>query len=187
MAETSQPIVNIVGEKVALGPIERERMLALDLVWGNDFEVRRMLGSPPSPVTTEMVAARYERILHAEAELWFFIYERATWRPIGTTFFSAMNRGYQTAEFNLSIGEKNSWGNGYGTEATRLMLRYAFDTLGFAMIWLRVLSINERALRAYRRAGFQEAGRLREAHRIGQQAIDVIYMDCLAREFVAAK
>jgi diamine N-acetyltransferase len=72
-----------------------------------------------------------------------------------------------------------------GTEATHLMLHYAFATLGFTMIWLRVLSINERAIRAYRRASFREAGRLREAHRLGQQACDVVYMDCLAREFLA--
>ena len=131
-----------------------------------------------------MVSGRYERIMRAEAELWFLIYEQATWRPIGLTYFSQMNRVYQTAEFNISIGARDCWGKGYGTETTRLMLGYAFATLGFNMIWLRVLSTNERAIRAYNRAGFREAGRLREAQRVGQQAYDVVYMDCLAREFL---
>jgi diamine N-acetyltransferase len=184
MAESTPPIVNIVGEKIALGPLRREVMDELDIQWGNDFAVTVTHGKPPSPVTAEMAAARYERILHAEPELWFLIYERATWRPIGLTHFSQMNRLYQTAEFNLTIGAKDCWGQGYGTETTRLMLQYAFATLGFNMIWLRVLSINERGIRAYTRAGFREAGRLREAHRIGQQTYDVVYMDCLAREFL---
>ncbi len=55
------------------------------------------------------------------------------------------------------------------------------------MIWLRVLSTNERAIRAYTRAGFREAGRLREAQRVGQQAHDLVYMDCLAREFLVGE
>jgi RimJ/RimL family protein N-acetyltransferase len=63
------------------------------------------------------------------------------------------------------------------------MLTYAFDVLGFHMIWLRVIGTNERAIHAYHRAGFQDAGRLREAHWIGQQAYDLVYMDCLASEY----
>jgi diamine N-acetyltransferase len=44
-------------------------------------------------------------------------------------------------------------------------------------------SYNERAIRAYTRAGFQVGGRHREAKRLGNQAFDVIYMDCLATDF----
>jgi len=187
MADSTQPILNIVGDKVALGPLSRELLYELDPIWGNDFEVTKTHGKPSGPVTAEMVAAKYERILQAEAELYFLIYERSTWRPIGQTSFSQMVRLHQTAEFNISIGAKDCWGKGYGAETTRLMLRYAFTTLGFNMIWLRVLSTNERGIRAYLRAGFREAGRLREAQRIGQEAIDVVYMDCLAREFLASE
>jgi diamine N-acetyltransferase len=187
MADSSQPILNIVGDKVALGPLSRERMEVVDLTWANDFDVTSMHGQPPGPVTAEMVAAKYERIMRAEDELWFLLYERSTLQPIGTTHFGQMRRVYETAEFNISIGVKGCWGKGYGTEATRLMLHYAFATLGFNMIWLRVLSVNERAIRAYTRAGFREAGRLREAQCVGQQAYDLVYMDCLAREFLAAE
>ena len=52
---------------------------------------------------------------------------------------------------------------------------------------MRVLSSNERAIRAYLHAGFREAGRLREAQHVGQHAHDVVYMDCLAREFLTAE
>ena len=134
-------------------------------------------------ITEEMAAARYERITHSPNELWFFIYERTSLRPIGYTYFSDMNRVHRTAEFNIRIGATDCWGKGYGTETTQLMLTYAFDVLGFHVIWLRVIGTNERAIRAYHRAGFQDAGRLREAHRIGQQAYDLLYMECLASEY----
>ena len=183
MTDSEAPILNIVGERVALGPLHRERMLALDLKQANDFTVTRWGGQNPHPITEEMAAARYERITHTPNELWFFIYERASLRPIGYTYFSDMNRVHRTAEFNIRIGATDCWGKGYGTETTQLMLRYAFDVLGFHVIWLRVIGTNERAIRAYHRAGFQDAGRLREAHRIGQQAYDLLYMECLASEY----
>jgi RimJ/RimL family protein N-acetyltransferase len=132
-------------------------------------------------------AARYAVFEQYIPELWFLIYERSTLRPIGQTGFSQMQRVYQTAEFNISIGAKDCWGKGYGTEATRLMLRYAFATLGINMIWLRAQSSNQRAIRAYLRAGFRGSGCLREAQRIGQDAIDIVYMDCLAREFLVSE
>jgi hypothetical protein len=55
--------------------------------------------------------------------------------------------------------------------------------LGLNNVMLRVFSYNERAIRAYQRAGFQEIGRRREAQRVGDRAYDVIFMDCLARDF----
>ena len=104
MTELVSPLLNIIGEQVALGPLHRERFLALDLLWANDFAVTIHHGQAPHPVTQEMVAARYERITRSPSELWFFIYERTSLRPIGTTFFSEMDRVNRTAEFNISIG-----------------------------------------------------------------------------------
>jgi RimJ/RimL family protein N-acetyltransferase len=63
------------------------------------------------------------------------------------------------------------------------MLDYGFTALGLHSIMLTVFSNNERGLRAYKRAGFRECGRRREAWRLGNRAYDVIYMDCLATEF----
>jgi RimJ/RimL family protein N-acetyltransferase len=48
---------------------------------------------------------------------------------------------------------------------------------------LEVYSFNERAIRAYLRAGFKVLGRRREAHRVGDRVYDIVYMDCLAGEF----
>jgi RimJ/RimL family protein N-acetyltransferase len=186
VTELVPPLLNILGEHIALGPLLHERFLALDLQWANDFAVTVHHGQNPHPVTQDMVAARYERITRSPNELWFFIYERASMRAIGTTFFSEMDRVHRTAEFNISIGATDCWGKGYGTETTRLMLTYAFDVLGFHLIWLRVIGTNERAIRAYHRARFRDAGRLREAHRIGHQAHDLCYMDCLATEYQRA-
>lgn len=177
-----QPIVNVVGDKIALGPLRRD-LVPLYQRWINDFEVTRGLSMAFRPLTLEAEEAWYERVSEGQGDPAFTIYERATLRPIGNTGLHGVDHANRTAEFGIVIGEKDCWGKGYGTEAARLVLDYGFNGLGLHSIMLRVFSFNERAVRAYTRAGFRPAGRLREAVRRGGQAYDVIYMDCLATEF----
>ncbi len=46
------PVLYLVGERVAVGPLRAE-LLPLYGRWINDFATVRMLGLPPVPVTTE--------------------------------------------------------------------------------------------------------------------------------------
>jgi len=177
-----QPILCIVGEKVALGPLRRE-LLPLYQRWLNDFEVTRTTGRGGQPVTFEAEQAWYEQIGRTDADVVFTVYERATMRPIGNTGLHQIDHRHRTAEFGIVIGERDCWSKGYGTEVTRLLLRYGFQALDLHNIVLRVHSDNEGGIRAYTRAGFKLVGRRRQAHRRDGRAYDVIYMDCLATEF----
>jgi RimJ/RimL family protein N-acetyltransferase len=181
MSESEPPILNITGEKVALGPRRRE-LLPLYLKWINDFESLRTLGGRLHPMTMEAEEQWYADSSRNEPYN-FTIYERSTLRPIGNTGFHEVNLAHRQATFGILIGEKECWNQGYGTEATRLMLDYGFNALGLHNIMLHVFSNNPRAVRAYQKAGFREMGRRREARRVGDRVYDVIYMDCLATEF----
>jgi RimJ/RimL family protein N-acetyltransferase len=176
------PIINITGEKVALGPPRRE-LLPLFMKWINDFEVTRTLSAGFRPVTLESEEAWYQGVTKSDREALFTVYERATLRPIGNTGLHDINYFHRTAEFGLLIGEKDCWGQGFGTEVTTLMLDYGFTALALHNIMLIVFSYNERGVRAYTRAGFREIGRRREAMRLAGRAYDEILMDCLATEF----
>ena len=63
------------------------------------------------------------------------------------------------------------------------MLTYSFGPLGLHNVTLSVHADNERAIRAYTRAGFQVVGRRREVVRRAGTCLDLILMDCLAQEF----
>lgn len=182
--QDEKPILNIVGDKVALGPIHK-KLIPDMLRWENDFAVTVLSGDPIRPVTLESIAARYEQeskeINPRSVE--FAIYERATSRCIGTAGLRHINKTHRNAEFGIMIGEKDCWGKGYGTETTILVLDYAFTVLGLHNILLSTYGYNERAVRAYTRAGFRVIGRQREAARQGNQVYDIIIMDCLATEF----
>lgn len=68
-------------------------------------------------------------------------------------------------------------------EATRLTLDYAFHLTALAQVWLKVLESNIAAIRAYKHAGFQHAGRLRQAGYWHGQRCDELIMDALAHRF----
>lgn len=178
------PIITVVGEKVALGPLRREVIVPLGLKWLNDLEVTRSLGVAGSrPLTLEAEETWYDRASRSERDVLFMVYEKATLRVIGSTSLSRIDQFNRTAEFGILIGEKDCWGKGFGTETSRLMLDYAFNVLGLHNVMLRVFSYNQRGIRAYTRAGFKMIGRRREAHRVGSQSFDELLMDCLSTEF----
>lgn len=176
-----RPIVNLAGRLVGLGPIDR-RWLSLYQRWLNDFEVTRTLAIGNHPVTLEAEGEWYDRAWRSTDSFTFTIYDLASGRPIGLTDLRRIDDRERTAEFGILIGEKEFWGRGYGTEATSLLLDFAFDSLGLHNVLLIVFADNTRAIRAYERAGFRIVGRRRESHRPGGRAVDEVLMDCLSTD-----
>ena len=180
--EPELPILNIVGERVALGPLRRD-LLPHYTRWRNDFVVQRTKNDPPLPVTEEAYAAVVEQAGGGSDHAWFTLYERDSMRPIGIAGLLDIDHRHRSAEFAIQIGAADARGRGLGTETTRLLLDYAFTALGLNSVMLRVFSFNLAGRRAYARAGFREVGVMRQSWAMGGQLWDVVYMDCLAHEF----
>jgi RimJ/RimL family protein N-acetyltransferase len=184
-ASPAPPIVNIVGERVALGPLHRGLLPLLER-WDNEFQSTDLRGDDPLPVPAEMVAAEWEPLLRGERADWigFAIYALPELRPIGVINIRDFTNPHGTAEFGISIGDPADRGQGYGTEATRLLLDYAFTVLGVHNVWLDTPAYNTAAIRAYEKAGFREIGRRRGARVRAGRRHDIVLMDCLVTEFV---
>jgi RimJ/RimL family protein N-acetyltransferase len=180
-AETP-PVINVVGERVALGPIRRD-LLPLYQRWLNDFGTLRTLFIPPRPMTMEEETVWYERAASDTSAVHFTIYEITSWRPIGNSQWQDIDFRNRTAEMGIFIGDVADRGKGYGTEATRLMLDYAFTALGLHSVMLTSYAFNLAGQRAYEKAGFHMFGRRHECHWMGGRLWDEIYMECLASEF----
>jgi diamine N-acetyltransferase len=179
-----QPVVNVVGERVALGPLRRD-LLPTYQRWGNDFAAADRFGATAMPTTLEQAAAWYHREAAATDRLAFTIYERPAWRALGTCDLNALDHRQGTAYLAIRIGEPDARGQGFGTEAVRLLLDVAFTALGLHNVMLTVAEFNRVGRRAYEKARFRECGRRREAVVLGGRRWDEIAMDCLATEFAS--
>jgi len=175
------PVINITGQLVALGPL-RQDLVPLYNSWLNDFEVIRTLNLGIRPRALELEEDWYDEAVES-TDVHFTIYDSADLRPIGISDLHRISQIDQRAEFGIHIGDKEHWNRGYGTEATLLTLDYGFNALNLYSILLRVFSYNQRAIKAYERAGFKHAGRWRGGHRVAGEPHDVIFMDCIATEF----
>jgi RimJ/RimL family protein N-acetyltransferase len=181
MEPGAEPILNVRGQQIALGPLRRD-LIPTYARWLNDLGTLRTLGVLPAPLTLEAEEAWYERAATGEAR-YFTIYELATLRPIGTCDLRDVDHRNRVASIGLLIGEPDARGKGYGTEATQLLLDVAFTVLGLHSVWLTVFSYNLVGQRCYAKAGFREVGRRRECRLLDGVLHDEIVMDILAPEF----
>ena len=181
MGSEEPPIVNVAGDRVALGPLRRD-LLPVYQRWVNDLATADRVGMEPGPWTMERETAWYDYAATG-TDPTFTIYERSTWRPIGTCALMQVDHRHGTAAIVMLIGEPECRGRGYGTEAVRLLLDYAFTALGLCNVMLGVHEDNLAGRRAYLKAGFKEIGRRRQAVRRATGRVDEILMDCLATEF----
>jgi RimJ/RimL family protein N-acetyltransferase len=182
MPQDAAPIINLLGEQVALGPLRRD-LIPTYTRWRNDPVVARTMNYASGPVTLEERTAWFERVSRDTASIRFTIYERQSWRAIGITNLHDIDVHHGTAEFGLMIGEAEARGQGLGTETTRLMLAYAFTSVGLHNVMLRVYAYNLAGIRAYQKAGFREFGRRQQSHWFAGQRWDEVYMQCLVSEF----
>jgi RimJ/RimL family protein N-acetyltransferase len=172
----------LVGAGCYLSPCQPEDAIKW-AEWFNDLAVTLPLGDEA------YVPAGLDRMREDVAdtirqrEHVFSIVELQADRLIGRGLLFNVDLVNRSAMLGVVIGEKELWGRGYGQDATRLLLEYAFGLLNLNSIMLGAFSFNERAIQAYRRVGFKEIGRRRQARIIAGRAYDVILMDILAEEF----
>ena len=84
----------------------------------------------------------------------------------------------------IGIGERELWGKGYGTDAMKVILRYAFQELNLRRVSLDTFEYNPRAIRSYEKAGFVHEGRAEDfLYREGRRW-DLIFMGILREEWL---
>ncbi len=106
-------------------------------------------------------------------------------RFIGFTALYRIEWNNRSARLAIGIGEDKDRGQGYGSDALALIIRYGFHELNLNRIALEVIEYNEAARRAYLKAGFREEGRQRSAVLRDGTHYDLISMSILAEEWAA--
>ena len=102
---------------------------------------------------------------------------------IGQVSFVRIDWVGRMATYYIGIADQVNWGKGFGREATILMLDYAFNTLNLNRIQLHVSTENQRAVKLYKKLGFQEEGTLRQAMYHQGRYVDFYVMGILRSDW----
>ncbi len=174
----------ILGRLVVLRRHRTENLRAFQR-WYSDPEVARLTRYQQAALSPDEVQRFfYSRVMGTDF-LAMAIHLRESDRLVGTCAFSQLDGDNGSTLYHITIGERDAWGKGYGTEATELMLGHAFTRLALHRVALTVFEFNTRAIRAYEKCGFVEEGRAREAILRDGQYWDEIHMSVLAEEWEA--
>jgi len=155
--------------------------------WYADPDVVRLTRYQDGPMRPDEIERFFVARALGSDSLAMAIHLRDGDRLIGTCALSQLDSDNGSALFHITIGEKDAWGRGHGTEATRLMIDHAFGGLGLHRIGLSVFSFNERAIRSYRSCGFVVEGRAREAIWRDGRWWDEIAMSILESDWAARR
>lgn len=170
------------GNKVTLRAIERDDMKRLHELERN-VELALLADGTWEPVPLAVFEKNFDKNLERDDHSWFAIEADGT--LIGSCGLHHSNRRNGATEFGVGIYDPEYIGKGYGSDAIRTMLRWAFQIQNWRRVCLHTLACNERAMRCYQRLGFVEEGRLRQHAFFGGQYVDEVVMGMLRSEWDA--
>ena len=180
--ELGLPLPVLHDQYVTLRELRADDAAAL-LVHVSPPEVSRHIA--PAPTTVEgfksfvrWTHAQRRRRLHAA----FGLVPAGNLRPVGLLQFWPIELDYSTAEWGFVVGQQY-WGTGLFGRGARLMLDFAFDTVGVLRMEARSAQVNARGNGALRKLGAIPEGTLRSAFRQGTRVADHVMWSILATEW----
>ena len=174
----------LTGQLVSLTAVDPDRDSDIIARWSHDSEFWRL--AHPEPAFPQLPRNVKRELEGRPIDLpGFAIRTLADDRLIGLIGLYVISWPHRDASLGIQIGERTDWGKGYGTDALRVLLRYAFDELNLHRISLSMLEGNERAMRSYEKCGFRYEGRERQAWAYDGRRWDEIYMGLLYEEWAA--
>ncbi|WP_274436615.1 GNAT family N-acetyltransferase [Alicyclobacillus sp. ALC3] len=172
------------GQRVTLKPFTREAYRQR-YDWQTDPDVSYYAHGQKYAVTAPVDAFMngYERCLAEDPSRsgLFAVYGDGD-ELIGEVDYREMDLVTRSAVIGVTLGKKEIWGKGYGTDAVRTLCIFLFERFALERIQLDTWAENTRAIRSYEKVGFQIEGTLRKATLVNGVPSDVVIMGLLRDE-----
>ncbi len=168
----------LIGDKCYLSPIDINDFNKYT-EWWNDQDVVKYL--PNHFILT--AEKEKENLITTSKMHCYSIIDFQTDELIGDIGLKNISNINRNGEISIIIGNKKYWNQGYGKEAIKLLISYAFNSLSLNSIYLNVYEKNTMAISCYKSIGFKHSGMIREAAFYNQEYDNILIMDILAKEF----
>jgi len=179
-------IQTLRGKRVRLRPIQLADAEAATR-WSADREVVHWLHRSedgPEHLSRTAIEQKIRSVLADPTEICFMI-EADDGVAIGDIGLLGIHP-HGRAELSIRLGEKAYWSRGFGTDAIRTLLAFAFGALALRRVTLITDADNARGIRCYEKCGFRHEGVLR-GHRLRYgKPLDMVAMAVLREEFQAS-
>lgn len=152
--------------------------------WMHDEEINRYMETRFFPQSAEQIE-QYVKAMTDDPNQFFFAickkdikFQRDCYGSecenahIGNVKLGPVDWIHRRGDVSLFIGQRDLWGQGYATEAIKLVCDFAFKRINLHKVTAGVYSENQASIAAFTKAGFETEGR-----RIGQYFIDGHYDD----------
>jgi RimJ/RimL family protein N-acetyltransferase len=175
------------GQLIRFAPPDADRDAEIVSKWTHDLDYLRLLSTDiAKPLSPAQIKKQYEE-LDKDAEKHnsfnFALRLKENDRLIGFVRLYRIEWTHATGSLQIGIGDRNDRGKGYGTEALRMLLRYAFDELNLFRLAASTTEYNTGAIRFFERAGFVVEVRRRQAIQRDGKRWDAVMMGLLRDEW----
>ncbi len=176
-------IVFLEGNKLFLRPLEEKVINERYLSWLNDKEVIKYMEAGIFPTTLKELKDFFHKVNKSKTDIMLAIVDKRKNLHIGNIKLGKINWIHRFADLGIMIGEKKYWGKGYGQEACKLLLEYAFNRLNLNKVILGVYANHKPAIKTYQEVGFKIEGRIRKLLNFEGKYVDKIVMGISQSEF----
>ena len=152
MTNLENKSIEIEGRRIYLKVLDEKDATEEYCDWLNDPGVNKYLETKEATIGE---LRRYIKDKNNDPNVLFLgIFLKKDGGHIGNIKLEPIDFNDKKATLGILIGNKEYWRKGLGTEATKLLVEYAFNTLDLIDVSLGVISENKAAIRVYEKAGF---------------------------------
>ena len=175
------------GELVRLTSEEPDFRAKVEVNWQRDSEFHRLADGDPAELTSakkikEWIEKNVERDFNP-SRYFFSIRALDDDKLIG--FLGLwLELVHSEVWVGIGIGERDYWGKGYGTQASKMLLRFAFAELNLFRVTANVAEYNEGAIALMKKLGFTEEVRRRQSLEREARRWDLLVFGLLKDEWL---
>lgn len=182
--KTTKDQVNYLeGKSIILRLLVKDDINDRYLTWLNDREVTQFTEIGTFPTSMSDLKSYYAKISQSKCDVMFAIVTKRNNVHIGNIKLGGISWIHRHADLGIMIGEKKYWGKGFGEEACKLVLSYAFNTLNLNKVILGVYGNHKAGIKAYRKTHFVVEGTIKDYFNFNGKFVDKVIMGISKRTF----